>query len=67
MPLTYERYLDQQARWPQSGRHIVAHSTADAIVVYQAYTSTIGTYAVEHGTFGTGFKLDRMYWIKIYP
>lgn len=64
MPLTYERYLDQQARWPAEGRHIVAYYTDDAIVVYQAYNPTIGTYAVAHGTFGAGFKLDRMTWIK---
>ena len=36
----------------------------DTIRVYQAYNEEIANEAVKINTFGTGFKLDRMTWIK---
>lgn len=38
--------------------------TAKTITVYQAYNSFIANEAVKKGTFGNGYKLDRMTWIK---
>lgn len=57
-------YTDQQARWPQEGRHILAQYDAESIIVYQAYRPAIGLFAVEHGYFGGEFSLNRMSWIK---
>lgn len=62
--LVTERYVDQSARWPQAGRHILAQFDADSIVVYQAYRPEIGRFAAEHGWFGGAFSLERMSWIK---
>lgn len=43
---------------------IRASYTEKTIRVYQAYNKEIANEAVKKGTFGTGFKLDRMTWIK---
>jgi hypothetical protein len=64
MDLITERYLDQEARWPGSGRHILAQFDAESILVYQAYRPAIGHFAAQHGYFGGGFRLSRMSWIK---
>ncbi len=64
MNLTTELYSTQNARWPQSGRHILAHYEAETVVVYQAYCPQIGQFAVENGYFGGPFSLGRMSWIK---
>ena len=64
MPLTTERYITQAARWPTSGRHILAQYDAASVVVYQAYRPAIGRFAATHGFFGGDFSLDRMSWIK---
>lgn len=62
--LLTEPYHAQVARWPASGRHILAQFDADTVVVYQAYRPAIGRYAAEHQRFGGPFSLDRMSWIK---
>jgi hypothetical protein len=64
MTLTTERYTEQTARWPKSGRHILAQYDAESVVVYQAYRPSIGRFAAEHGYFGGEFSLSRMSWIK---
>jgi hypothetical protein len=64
MKLETEPYLDQAARWPSSGRHILAQFDDEFVVVYQAYRPSIGHFAAEHGYFGGDFKLTRMSWIK---
>ncbi len=64
MPLSTEPYLEQAARWPKTGRHILAHYDADSIVVYQAYNASIGRFAAANGYFGGDFSLSRMSWIK---
>ena len=56
MNLITEPYLAQQARWPRSGRHILAQFDADSVVVYQAYNPAIGHFAARHGYFGGGFR-----------
>ena len=57
-------YETQSACWPRAGRHILAHHDDETIVVYQAYSPTIGRFAAEHQRFGDGFSLSRMSWIK---
>ncbi len=57
-------YLEQRAAWPAAGRHILAQSDADSVVVYQAYRPEIGLYTAEHGRFGGGWSRERMSWIK---
>lgn len=45
-------------------KEIRAFYTEDTIRVYQAYNANIANEAVQNGTFGSTFKLDRMTWIK---
>ena len=64
MKLITEPYDVQAARWPKSGRHILAQFDAEAVVVYQAYRPAIGHFAARHGYFGGDFRLGRMSWVK---
>ncbi len=64
MKLTTEPYLDQAARWPKTGRHILAQFDEKGIIVYQAYRPSIGLFAAQNGCFGGEFSLQRMSWIK---
>ncbi len=64
MNLVTEPYLTQAARWPQSGRHILAQFDDESVIVYQAYRPAIGHFAAQHGYFGSPFSLSRMSWIK---
>ena len=64
MNLATELYVDQVARWPRAGRHILAHYDGQTIIVYQAYRPSIGAYAIKHGVFGGDFSYRRMSWIK---
>lgn len=58
-------YAEQAARWPTSGQHILAHYDESSIVVYQAYSPSIGLYAIEHQQLGgPDFSFSRMSWIK---
>ena len=45
-------------------RQIRAVYNDETIRVYQAYNDIIAREAVEKGTFGSHFKMDRMTWIK---
>jgi hypothetical protein len=62
-PVT-EPYLVQTARWPKSGRHILAQFDDESVIVYQAYRPAIARFAVKNGHFGGEFSLRRMSWIK---
>jgi hypothetical protein len=65
MPLVYEPYRDQLARWPATDRHILAQFDDESVVVYQAYSPSIGLAAASDGRFGGGgFSFSRMSWIK---
>lgn len=64
MNLATEPYLTQLARWPRTGRHILAQYDDDSIIVYQAYRPAIGHFAARHGYFGGEFSLSRMSWVK---
>lgn len=64
MPLITELYQEQQAYWPQAGRHILAQYDEESVVVYQAYRPAIGHFAAQHSYFGGEFSLERMSWIK---
>jgi hypothetical protein len=63
--LRTEPYVEQHARWPTTGRHVMAQFDDDSVVVYQAYRPSIGEHAArEQHLVGGGFSLDRMSWIK---
>lgn len=62
--LRLESFQAQSARWPASGRHVLAQYDDDSVVVYQAYRPSIGHFAAKHGYFGGEFSLGRMSWIK---
>jgi hypothetical protein len=62
--LPTEPYEAQLARWPSSGRHILAHFDADSIVVYQAYRPDIGVPAARDGRFPAAWSRSRMSWVK---
>ena len=64
MRIRAESHQIQAARWPKSGRHILAQYDDETIVVYQAYRPSIGSFAAEHGYFGGEFSYSRMSWIK---
>ena len=64
MQLVVEPYLTQVARWPTTGRHILAQFDEETIVVYQAYRPAIGQFAAAHKRFGGEFSFNRMSWIK---
>lgn len=57
-------YLEQRARWPAAGRHILAQFDDEVVVVYQAYRPEIGEHAARHGRFGAAWSRTRMSWIK---
>lgn len=59
-----ERYEDQLAHWPTSGKHVMAQFDDETVVVYQAYKPKIGHHTAKHGKFGGGFSFERMSWIK---
>ncbi len=46
------------------GRQILANFDKEGIIVYQAFKPSTAEEAVRLGTFGKGFSLDRMTWIK---
>ena len=64
MTLLLERWKDQIAHWPASGKHVLAQFEDETVVVYQAYKPSIGQHAAKHQKFGGGFSFDRMSWIK---
>jgi Domain of unknown function (DUF4291) len=64
MNLETEPYLDQLARWPTSGKHILAQFDDNTIIVYQAYCPAIARFAVKNQRFGGKFSFERMSWIK---
>lgn len=45
-------------------KQILAHHDAEGIWVYQAFKPSIVQAALARGTFGKGFGMDRMTWIK---
>jgi hypothetical protein len=62
--LVTEPYSAQAKRWPKRSRHILGQYDGDTIILYQAYRSSIGRYAAEHGKFGGEFSYSRMSWVK---
>ncbi|TGL31338.1 DUF4291 domain-containing protein [Leptospira koniambonensis] len=62
--LILQKYNEQRADWPNSGKHIMAQYTDDSIVVYQAFRNEIADYAVSRQHFGGTFSFSRMSWIK---
>lgn len=58
-------YTAYEKELPQSGRHILAQTRGENIIVYQAFNPKIARFAVEHQRFGgSHYKFTRMSWIK---
>ena len=49
---------------PKPERAIIADYDDEGVFVYQAFEPSIVEAALEKGTFGRGFNLERMTWIK---
>src|ERR1700690_3866492 len=62
--LVMEKYVDQIAVWPVSGKHVLAQFDDASVVVYQAYKPSMGEPAGKSGRFGECFAMSRMTWIK---
>lgn len=62
--LRWAPWREQEASWPQAGRHILAQHDEEHVVVYQAYRPEIAEHVVRHQRFGGPWSLDRMTWIK---
>jgi uncharacterized protein DUF4291 len=63
-PMPSAPYLEQERRWPASGRVVLASFDPSTIVVYQAFRPAIAEYAVRAQKLGGEFSLERMSWIK---
>ena len=57
-------YLEQKHTWPHDGKHILADYDENTIVVYQAFRSSIGRFAIKNQYFGGDFSYARWSWIK---
>ena len=58
-------YTEYERGLPQSGKHILAQTRGENIIVYQAFNPNIARFAVEHQRFGgSHYKFTRMSWIK---
>lgn len=65
MKIEVESYLKASTLLPDRGQYIVAHQTANEIVVYQAFKPSIAEFAVAHQFFGgSEYGYGRMSWIK---
>ncbi|UUO07002.1 DUF4291 domain-containing protein [Blastopirellula sp. J2-11] len=64
MTIPTERYRNQKEKWPSSGKHLLACFDDETILVYQAYSPSIGLFAARNGYFGGDFSYNRMSWIK---
>jgi len=65
MNITLKKELYNINNYPQQGRHILAQTTDNLIVVYQAFSMTTAKYAVTHQKLGgTAYSFNRMSWIK---
>ncbi len=63
--LITEPYSIQAQIWPTQGRHILAQYDDATVIVYQAYNSAIGQFAVAQQRLGGEFDHGRMSWIKM--
>jgi hypothetical protein len=59
-----EPYEAQRARWPRTGRHILAQHDDESVFVYQAYSPAIAVPAAREGRFVAPWSRSRMTWIK---
>lgn len=63
--LQAQPYSEQEALWPQTGRHILAHTGGPHVLVYQAFNSSIASHSVAAQRLGgPGYAPGRMSWIK---
>ncbi|CAG8444398.1 6240_t:CDS:2 [Ambispora leptoticha] len=60
-----ESYKQQEERWPDKGRHIIANWSDETVLVYQAFSPSIADYAIQNQKLGgPDFSTTRMTWIK---
>lgn len=65
MPLQTEQYIEQRARLPVTGKHIIGQFDEEKIIVYQAYNHVIADFAVKNKYLGgSSYSYTRMTWIK---
>jgi hypothetical protein len=65
MKFLIEKELYNAGNYPQTGKHIMAHTSGDLIVVYQAFRKSVADNAVKHQKFGgPDYSFNRMSWIK---
>jgi hypothetical protein len=65
MELEFKKEKYNINNYPSEGRHILAQTHNDLIVVYQAYKKSIADYAVKNQQMGgSEFSFNRMSWIK---
>jgi len=65
MNITLKKELYNFNNYPQQGRHILAQTTDDFVVVYQAFNMITAQYAVAHQKLGgPAYSFNRMSWIK---
>jgi hypothetical protein len=64
MSILYSIQPHTACNLPTNGKHIVAQTKDDLIVVYQAFRNEIANYAVSNQQFGGAFSFNRMSWIK---
>jgi hypothetical protein len=58
-------WLDERARWPATGRVLLAQHDDEELVVYQAFSDAIADAALEKQRLDVpGFGLHRMSWVK---
>lgn len=61
-PILYTQY---EKDLPQQGKHILAQTRGENIIVYQAFNPNVSSFAVKHQRFGgKHYKFTRMSWIK---
>ncbi len=65
MKLNTTLYTEYETGLPQAGKHILAQTRGENIIVYQAFNPNIARFAVDHQRFGgSHYKFTRMSWIK---
>lgn len=58
-------YVEQQARWPDRGRLILAQYDEETVVVYQPQPSAVARYAAQRGRLDAPtFPFERTAWIE---
>jgi len=58
-------YAGYEVGLPQDGRHLLAQTNGQEVIVYQAFNNCIADYAITNQSFGGNcYSFNRMSWIK---